>query len=82
MHAEATRVRIERGERRGAADVRQPRTRLDGRRGIVNRGIGHAQQDEIGRFVLQADAALAQGALMAVPTRPWPTILMRLNIPL
>ena len=51
MEAEAPLVRVERRERRGAARVRDPRPRRDRLRGVGDRAVGDAQQDEV-RVVL------------------------------
>ena len=59
MHREAANVRVERGERRPARDVGDPRARLDRSGDLADRAVGHAQQAQlpVGAHV---DASLAQ----------------------
>lgn len=60
MHREATLVRVERFQRGGAADVRDPRARPDRARDLGDRPIGDAQKDELTALGEHGDAPLAQ----------------------
>ena len=61
VEAEAPLVRVERGERRRAADVRDPRARRDRRRDLGDRPVGNAEEDELRRRrPSSADAALGE----------------------
>jgi hypothetical protein len=60
MEPEPALVRVERGQRRGAAHVRDPRARLDLPSHLGDRAVGHAEEDELGAVVEHADAPLAQ----------------------
>ena len=79
MQPEAADMRVERGERRRAADVRDPRP--DGRLGgdLADRAIRNAQEDELRLLGVELRAAArASRALTADPTRPRaPTIWIR-----
>src|SRR6266545_4216887 len=53
-------MRIERGQGRGARDVRNPRSRLHAGGDLGNRGIRDAEEYEVGRVVVHFEPALAQ----------------------
>ena len=60
MDPETAGVWIERGERRRAADVRDPWSRVDSAGNVPDRGVGHAQQHEIHPIVPERHAALVK----------------------
>ena len=60
VEAEAARVRVERGQGCSATGVGEPGPGLEPPRDLGDRGVGHAEQDELGAFVAQFDAALAE----------------------
>ena len=60
MDAEAARVRSERGERRRAAHVRDPRAGGDVRRRLADRPVGNAEQHELGLALVEREPALEQ----------------------
>ena len=60
VEAEPPHVRVESGERRRAARVGDPRPRLDPLGDLGDRGVGHAEEDELRAVFAQRDAALAQ----------------------
>src|SRR5437588_238198 len=60
MEAEAPLVRRERGERRRAADVRDPGAGLDPGGRVCNRRVGDAERDELAAVLAQLDAALRE----------------------
>ena len=60
VEAEAALVRLERGERRRAAHVRDPRARRDRRRDLRDRAVGDAEEDELRVVGAEVEPALAQ----------------------
>ena len=62
VQAEPRRMRIESGERRCAAHVRNPGARRRGPCDFANRGIGNAQQHQFGVIGLGEQAALGETA--------------------
>ena len=59
VDAEAARVRRERRQGRGAADVGHPRSGLDRGSDLGDRRVRHAQEDELGRLCAHGEAPLA-----------------------
>jgi hypothetical protein len=60
VEAEAAAVRVERGQRGGAADVPDPGAGRDAARDLGDRSVGHADQHELRGVLAQPHAPLAQ----------------------
>ena len=75
VNGEAALVRIERCQRGRAADVRDPRPRLDRFRYLRDRPVGHAKEHELGVVARSSRPRSRRRAATADPTRPRPITL-------